>query len=124
MGYERLSKRKVLVGSIIGDIQAAAGSIGTTELANAAVTKAKLAGGFSKVSVVAGENEGSTHQITCTGMAVGDEVVAVLVLTTAASIATLAAHAGTLTAAANKITPGTEVNNTNNQYIIFWNDLT
>jgi hypothetical protein len=99
-------------------------TIGTAQIADGAVTKAKLAGGFSKVSVVDGEDETSTHQITVTGMAAGDEVVAVLVLTTKASIATMAAHAGVLTAAAGKITPGTEVDNTGNQYIVFWNDLT
>lgn len=76
------------------------------------------------VSVVDGENETSTHQITCTGMAVGDVVTQVLVLTTKASIATMAAHAGTFKAGADKITPGTEVDNSNNQYIIFWLDLT
>jgi len=99
-------------------------AVDSAEIKADAVTKAELAGGFSKVSVVDGEDETSTHQITVTGMAVGDEVVAVLVLTTKASIATAALHAGTLTAAAGKITPGTEVDNTGNQYIIFWNDLT
>lgn len=78
--------------------------------------------GLPKVSVVAGEDETSTNQITVTGMTADDTVIAVLVLTTAASIATLAAHAGTLTAASGKITPGTKVNNTNNQYLIFWQD--
>jgi hypothetical protein len=99
-------------------------SVGTNELQAASVTRTRLASGFAKVSVVTGEDETTTHQITVTGMAVGDEVVAVLVLTTAASIATLAAHAGTLTAAADKITPGTEVDNTGNQYLVFWTDLT
>ena len=77
-----------------------------------------------RVSVVDGENESSTHQITCTGMAQGDLVVSVLVFTTKASIATMAAHAGTFIAGTDKITPGTEVNNTNNQYVIIWYDLT
>jgi hypothetical protein len=99
-------------------------SVTAAKLGAGAVTGAKFGTGILKVSVVTGEDETSTHQITCTGMAVGDEVVQVLVLTTAASIATLAVHAGVFTAAAAKITPGTEVNNTNNQYIIFWNDLT
>lgn len=76
------------------------------------------------VSVVAGEDETSTHQITCTGMAAGDIITQVLVLTTAASIATMAVHAGVFKSAADKVVPGTEVNNTNNQYIIFWLDLT
>lgn len=77
-----------------------------------------------RISVVDGENETSTHQITCTGMSAGDQVIAVLVLTTKASIATLAAHAGTFLCATDKIVPGTEANNTSNQYVIFWLDLT
>lgn len=89
-----------------------------------AIAHTNLLGGFSKVSVVDGEDETSTHQITVTGMAVGDEVVAVIVLSTKASIATAALHAGTLTAAAGKITPGTEVDNTGKQYLVFWNDIT
>lgn len=98
--------------------------VGAAQIAAAAVTKTKLAGGFAKCSVVDGEDETSTNQITVTGMAVGDEVVAVLVFTAKAAIVTLAAHAGTLTAAAGKITPGTKVNNTGNQYVVIWNDLT
>lgn len=88
------------------------------------LTHSQMPSAMSKVSVVAGEDETTTNQITCPGMAVGDEVVAVIVLTTAASIATAALHAGTMAAASGKITPGTKVNNTNNQYLIFWNDLT
>lgn len=96
--------------------------INASEVGAGSITKTKLAGGASKVSVVAGEDETSTHKITCTGMAAGDEVVAVLVQdgTTKA----LTAHAGTLTAAADKVTPGTEVNNAANSYIVVWNDLT
>lgn len=98
-------------------------SVTEAELAvHAAADLSTSVHGLAKVSVVAGEDETSTHQITVTGMTASDTVTAVLVLTTAASIATLAAHAGTLTAAAGKITPGTEVNNTNNQYIVFWTD--
>jgi hypothetical protein len=105
-------------------INSRTGCVKETDLAAGAVTKTKMGTGILKVSLVTGEDETSTHQITCTGMAAGDEVVQVLVLTTAASIATMAVHAGVFTAAAAKITPGTEVNNTNNQYLIFWNDLT
>lgn len=94
-----------------------------TELdTHAAANLATTVHGLPKISVVDGEDETSTHQITVTGMAADDTVIAVLVLTTKASIATMAAHAGTLTAASGKITPGTEVDNTNNQYIIFWID--
>lgn len=90
---------------------------------HSALNTAIGAHGLPKVSVVAGEDEATTHQITVTGMAAGDIVTSVLVLTTAASIATLAAHTGTFTAAANKITPSVEVNNTNNQYLVFWIDV-
>jgi len=92
--------------------------------ANGFLTGDKLATGVINVTVVAGEDETATHQITCAGMAAGDEVVTVLVLTTAAAIATMAKHAGTLVAAAGKITTDTEVNNTNNQYLIVWVDKT
>lgn len=88
------------------------------------IAGAAHATGVLRFSLVVGEDETSTHQITVSGMAVGDEVVSVLVYATAASIATAAAHAGTFTAAAGKITPGTEVNNTNNQYLVIWNDRT
>lgn len=90
---------------------------------HAALRESIAAHGLPKISVVAGEDETATHQITVTGMAAGDIVVAVLVFTTAASIATMAAHAGTLTAASGKITPGTEVVNTGNQYVVFWIDV-
>lgn len=96
----------------------------TLSVKAAGITKTKLAGGFSHLTVQDGEDETSTNQITCAGMAVGDEVVAVIVLTTKAAIVTAGAHAGTLTAASGKITPGTKANNTGNQYLIFWNDLT
>lgn len=39
----RITKGAALVGKLIGTIQAAAGSIGSTELADAAVTSAKMA---------------------------------------------------------------------------------
>jgi len=51
-------------------------------------------------------------------------VVAVLVFTTEASLATMISHAGTFTAAADGCTAGTPVDNTSNQYIVIWLDLT
>jgi len=88
------------------------------------LTGDKLAEDVVRVSVVAGEDETSTHTITCTGMEVGDEVVEIIVLTTAAAIASMAAHAGTRVAAVDSITTDTEVNNTGNQYLIVWIDKT
>lgn len=98
---------------------AAIGNFSTNSIANT-----YLAGNFAQVSVVDGEDETSTHQITCPGITSGDQVSAVLVFTTKASIATMAAHAGTLTPTTDAITPGTEVDNTGNQYLIFWTKLT
>lgn len=51
----RLSRGKVLVGTIVGDIQAAAGSIGTAEIADSAVEAAKIASGaVTEAKVAAG----------------------------------------------------------------------
>lgn len=88
------------------------------------VDGSKLATGVVRQTVADGADETSTHLIPVTGMAAGDEVVSVLVFTTKASIATMAAHAGTLTPTTNGITPGTEVDNTGNQYLVTWIDKT
>lgn len=88
------------------------------------VTGADLATGIVRVTLAAGVDETDPLPIPVTGMAEGDEVVAVLVFTTAADIATLAAHAGVFTAAVDGITPGTEVDNTGNQYFVVWIDKT
>jgi len=100
--------------------------VSNAKLAAAAVTKDKLAGGFAKIAVVAGQDETSDTTIPVTGMAAGDEIVGVLVLTTAASIATLAARAAAdfTAGAGNMNVVANPANNTNNQYVIFWNDLT
>lgn len=88
------------------------------------VTGAMFGTGIVKQTVADGADETSTHLIPVTGMATGDEVVSVLVFTTKASIATMASHAGTLTPTTNGITPGTEVDNTGNQYLVTWIDKT
>lgn len=83
-------------------------------------------GGSVKVNLVAGQDETSDDTIPVTGMAVGDRIIAVLVLTTAASIATMAkkldadvtAIAGNVQVLANK------VNNAAQQYMIIWEDRT
>ncbi len=121
-------------GGAVGSLDLPAGTIQTTDIADDAITAAKIAAnavtgselatGVVKASVANGVNETTPTNIPVTGMAVGDEVIAVLVFTTAASIATLAAHAGTFTAAAGGCTPGTAVDNTGNQYVVFWIDKT
>jgi hypothetical protein len=96
----------------------------TAHLRANAVSGAKLATGVVRQTVADGADETSTHLIPVTGMATGDEVVSVLVFTTKASIATMAAHAGTFTATTNGITPGTDVDNSGNQYLVTWIDKT
>lgn len=61
MAINQLSKGQVKVGKIIGDIQASAGSIGTTELASAAVTKAKSATFFSTEQTGTGSSQNVAH---------------------------------------------------------------
>ncbi len=82
--------------------------------------------GIGRMTLVAGQDETGDTTITVTGMVAGDEVEQVLVVTTAASIASAAARAiadfsvgaGVLNIVANA------ANNTNNQYWISWRDLT
>lgn len=79
-----------------------------------------------RAAAVAGQDETGDTTIPVTGMAAGDQILAVFVLTTAAAIATLAqratadftAGAGVMNVVANA------ANNTNNQYLIFWADRT
>src|ERR1700694_472329 len=99
------------------------GAIPTADLAPAAVTKGKLAGGFSHVDIVAGVDETGTPSIAVTGIAVGDELVAVIVLASAASIATATKRANAdFTIAADALTVAAHAaNNAANQYLIFWN---
>jgi len=121
-------------GVVEFDIKAAAKKIGTNEiedlavttglLAAAAVTKAKLAGGFSKIEIVAGQDETGDTTIPVTGMAVGDELVALLVqdgtsgVLTQRALADFTVGAGVLTVGANA------ANNAANKYVITWTDLT
>jgi hypothetical protein len=83
-------------------------------------------GGSVKCSVVAGVNETVTPSITVTGMVAGDRIVAVLVFTTAASIATLAAKAlADISAGAGVISVNANAaNNSANQYVVIWEDRT
>jgi len=100
----------------------ATGGVATADLAAAAVTKTKLAGGFSKLTVVDGT--AAATDVTVTGMAVGDELVSVLALTTKASIATLADRTSEYTVQAGGLDKAAGTDETNNQLLVFWNDLT
>lgn len=77
-------------------------------------------------ALVAGQDETGDTTIPVTGMVVGDELHSVIVLTTAASIASAASRAITdFTVGAGVINVvANAANNTNNQYLIHWSDLT
>lgn len=95
---------------------------GSSCLQAQSVIKTKLAGGFSKVTLAAGTASGA--DVTVAGMAVGDELVSVLSFATAASIATVADRTSEYVVAAGKLTKSAGTNETSNQLVIIWNDLT
>lgn len=84
-----------------------------------------LATSIVRQSVADGVDENAAN-VTIAGMAVGDELVGVIVFTTKAAIASLVLRpagdfvpgAGIMVSTANK------VNNTNNQYLVTWIDHT
>ena len=96
--------------------------IGSAALQGSSVLKATLAGGFSKLTLTAGT--AAATDVTVTGLAVGDELVSVLSFTTAAAIASVADRTSEYVVAAGKLTKAAGTNESNNQLVIFWNDLT
>jgi hypothetical protein len=98
------------------------GVIGTSMIQNDAITKTKLVGGFSKVTLAAGTGVGAN--VTIAGIAAGDEVVAVLSFTTAIAIASVVDRTSEYVAGAGVLTKAAGTDETNNQLIVFWNDLT
>lgn len=101
----KLSQSNMLIGSV----------------AAAFITPAMNQGGATQVALLAGVDE-TAGNVTVTGMTAADEINGVIVLTTAASIATAAVRAagdfvpgsGAMVSTANK------ANNTGNQYLIVW----
>lgn len=100
--------------------------IGTANIEDDAITKAKLAGGFLKVELLAGQDGGSDPTYTTTkGFAVGDEIVFVGHFTTAAAIATLADVTADFTVTgANELTDGGPTDYSNDQLLVIAIDLT
>lgn len=92
--------------------------------AHAAVVSAAGTHGLLKQILVAGQDETGDTTITVAGMVAADVIVSVLVLTTAASIATAAFRATTdfTTGAGVVNVVANAVNNTNNQYLISYLD--
>ena len=95
--------------------------IPTELLQDDAVTKAKFAGGVSKIAIIDG---GAAGDHTVTGIAVGDILVMVLHITTKAAIATMADLTSEFTVAAGKINNTDGTATTDDQLLIFYEDLT
>ena len=103
-------------------LQAIQESVTSLMLASAAVLKNKLAGGFLKVTLAAGTGSGT--DVTVAGMVVGDELVSVLSFITAAAIASVNDRTSEYTVQAGGLDKAAGTNETNNQLLIIWLDLT
>lgn len=81
--------------------------------------------GVVRQTVAAGVSE-TVADVTITGMAVGDEIVSVLVFATAAAIATMTQRAAGdfVPGAAKMVSTANKANNTGNQYLVTWIDRT
>lgn len=106
----------------VGAAQIAANAVVTAKILNANVTKTKLAGGFAHDDIIAGVDETMVAEITVAGMAVGDELVSVIVW--AAGVPTKRANADFTVAGGKLSVVANAANNAANKYEVVWNDLT
>jgi hypothetical protein len=97
-------------------------TIEAAEIAAGAVTKTKLAGGFLKVALAAGT--AAATDVVVAAIAVGDELVFVGSFTTAAAIATLADRTAEYAIQAGGLDKAAGTDETNNQLVIIYLDLT
>lgn len=119
----RIKVKSETVGKIVfNTVKTEIISMGSSGLQAISVLKTKLAGGFSKVTVADGT--AAATDVTVSGMAVGDELVSVLALTTKAAITSLANRTSEYAVGAGKLVKAAGTNETDNQLIVFWNDLT
>ena len=119
----RIKVKSDTVGEIVfNTVKSEIVALGSSGLQPKSVLKTKLAGGFSKVTIADGT--AAATNVTVSGMAVGDELVSVLALTTKASIATMADRTSEYAVGAGVLTKAAGTNETSNQLIIIWNDLT
>lgn len=102
------------------------GSIDTAHIGDDQVTGAKIASSFLDIYTVAANNETSDATYTVTGVAVGDAVISVWHLSTAASVATVALLDATdyTVTGADEITSSNAVDYSNDQLIFFVLDQT
>ena len=108
--------------SITASTALGTGTISSDEIADAAVTKTKLAGGFLKCNMISG---GAAGDFTVTGIATTDQIVSVWHVSTAAAVATIADITAEFDiTAANTINNTDGTATTDDQLIVFWLDLT
>lgn len=118
----RIKVKSATVGKIVfNTVKPEIVALGSSGLQAKSVLKTKLAGGFSQISLLAGGAAGD-HVIA--DIAVGDELVKVLHISTAASVATIADLTSEFTVAAGKITNALGTDTTSDQLLVFWSDLT
>jgi hypothetical protein len=118
----RIKVKSATVGKIVfNTVKSEIVALGSSALQPDSVTKTKLAGGFSQIALLAGGAAGD-HVIAA--IAVGDELVKVLHISTAASVATIADLTSEFTVAAGKITNAEGTDTSDDQLLVFWNDLT
>lgn len=128
----RIKVKSATVGKIVFNLQTGfEGVKGTSYLQDLSVTngklagsigRAKLSGGFSKVTLANGTTSGAN--VTIAGMVVGDELVSVLSFTTAAAIATVVDRTSEYVVEAGVLTKAAGTDESNNQLLVVWNDLT
>jgi hypothetical protein len=93
-----------------------------TKFRNQEVAKSNLAGGFMKSRLADGT--AVKTDVTVAGMAVGDELIAVLALTTKASIATMTDRTSEYVIGNGKLVKAAGTDESDNQLIILYLDLT
>jgi len=79
-------------------------------------------GGLSKISFADGT--ASATDVSVPGMAIGDELVCVMSFATKAAIATIGDRTSEYAVGAGELTKAAGTDETGNQLLIFWNDLT
>lgn len=119
----RIKVKSATVGKIVfNTVKSEIVAHGSSGLQPSSVLRSKLAGGFSKLTVADGT--AAATDVTVSGMASGDELVSVLALATKTSIATLADRTSEYVVGTGKLVKAAGTDETGNQLIIFWNDLT
>ena len=119
----RIKVKSATVGKIVfNTVKGEVVALGSSALQSASVLKTKLAGGFSKRTLADGT--ASATDVTVTGMAVGDELVSVIAMTTKAAITSMADRTSEYVVGAGKLVKAAGTNETDNQLLIEWLDLT